>query len=391
MQATLPGGQPRRRGLVTHARTCSLLLAWLCVIASSSAAAQRPPITIPAHKDTVLERLPRGYAALLPSSTAELSISRVERLLATAARTGDARLAARAEQLLATMPADSNAAAVIKARAFSAQHRHDFSGAVRLLDGLIASDPRDGEARLARAQIQMVRGQLDRARSDCVALALSVDADFGLLCVAALSLRNGQFENAATVADRWLAQPSSDRGLRRHVLVMRGEIASRAHAVNADSYFKHALELAPDDVRTLAAYARHLHANDRDQDVLQLLAHAPRSDSLQLQHALAAHAEHLPQAPAMIAAQARRYALAHAVGSEPELRDEAEFLLTLRNDPNGALELAKRNFRTQRDVEDVSILQRAAKAADRPDALAPLHAWAKSQQLSLQPLPGDHR
>jgi len=83
----------------------------------------------------------------------------------------------------------------------------------------------------------------------------------------------------------------------------------------------------------------------------------------------------------------QRYTDAHAVGTVPELREEAEYLLTLRGNAAGALTLALRNFETQRDVEDVSILRRAAIAAKRPDALLPLQAWAQSEQIVLQPLP----
>ncbi|MEO6263874.1 MAG: hypothetical protein ABIO58_02735, partial [Luteimonas sp.] len=95
-----------------------------------------------------------------------------------------------------------------------------------------------------------------------------------------------------------------------------------------------------------------------------------------------------PSAPALIEAQGRRYALAHALGSQPEIRDEAEYMLTLRGDAASALALAMRNFENQRDYEDVNLLQRAAKAAGRPDALEPMQAWARSQQLDLPPLPG---
>jgi hypothetical protein len=90
-----------------------------------------------------------------------------------------------------------------------------------------------------------------------------------------------------------------------------------------------------------------------------------------------------PDAGALAASQARRYALAHQVGSLPELRDEAEFKLTVQGDAPGALALAQTNFCTQRDYEDTSILQRAALAAGRPQALRLLQAWASTQKLAL--------
>jgi hypothetical protein len=318
-------------------------------------------------------------------------MAQVRQLLATAARSGDARLAARAAGLLDRFPVSDVSPDLLRARAYTAQHRHDFGTALKLLDALVASQPRDGDARLSRAQIHLVQGRLDLARADCAALALGVDSDCALLCVAALSLRTGDLATAATTADRWLAQATADDDEHRHVLVMRAEIASRAGAADADSWFERALALAPDDVRTLAAYSRHLRAAGRNADTLELLAHAANSDGLQLERTLAAYAGHDPEAPALAQAQARRYQLAHALGSQPEMRDEAEFLLSVRGDAAAALGLAQRNFEQQRDFEDVGLLQRAAVAARRPEALDALRTWAATQHLPLAPDPEVNR
>ena len=365
------------------------ILCFVLIMLPLQSFAQRPPMVVPAKADTVLERLPRGYAALVPQPPgAKVSKREVQQLLLTAARTGDARLATRTEALLAKFPANTQDAEIIKARAFSAQHRHDFTGALRLLDGVIHSNPRDADARLSRAQIQLVQGRIDRARADCAALALGIDTNQGLICLAALSMRTGDLQQCMAMADRWLAQGSSDKGFRRYVLVMRAEAASRAGAADADQWFRQALALDRNDVRTLSAFARHLYDKDRPREVLSLLETAPQTDGLALQRALAAHAANSPQAKALIMSQARRYATAHAVGVEPELRDEAEFLLTLKNDAAGALKLAQRNFETQRDHEDVALLRRAAAAAKRPEALKPLQDWADSQHLELAALTG---
>lgn len=357
------------------------------LLSPSFASAQRPPAVTPASADTVLERLPKGYASLVPQPAGGTTTKQdIQRLLTTAARTGDARLATRTEALLARFPLDTRDTEIIKARAFSAQHRHDFTGALRLLDEAIKINPRDVGARFSRAQIQLVQGRINRARADCAALALGVDSSEGLICLGALSLRTGNLQQSMAMADRWLAQDKTNSGVRRYVLVMRAEAASRAGAPDADQWFREALALDPQDVRTLSAYARHLYDNNRSREVIALLARAPQTDGLTLQMALAAHATKSPQAPALIRSQARRYATAHAVGVDPELRDEAEYLLTLKGDAAGALKLAQRNFETQRDHEDVALLRRAALAAGRPDALKPLDAWAASQQLRLAPL-----
>lgn len=350
----------------------------------NAAAAARPPLLVPSSASAVIEQLPRGYALLAPrkQTLPALRVADVERMLAVAARTGDARLATRAQALLDRIPVTDASPPVIRAKAFSAQHRHDFPAALRLLDSLVAQQPRDGDARLARAQIHLVQGRLDLARADCAALALGVDSGRGLICIAALSLRQGRLPQAASVSERWLAQASPGDPSRLFVLLMRGEIASRSGAGDAMSWFGQALALAPDDVRVLAATSRHLRRAGRHAEVLKLLVNAS-SEGLQLERALAARAAGVPQAQALADAQARRYRLAHVMGSAPEMRDEAELLLTLRGDSAAALVLALRNFGQQRDYEDVDLLQRAAHAAGRPDALGGMQAWATSQKLDL--------
>lgn len=379
----------RPSGVVRLSPRCVALL--LCAFSAVCAAQDgRPPLVVPAHADSVLERLPAGYAKLTPRTvtmTLTQRIQQADALLATAARTGDSRLAARADLLLASFPAATARVDVLRARAFSAQHRHDFDGAVVLLTQLIATDPRDSHARMSRAQVRLVQGRLGDARADCVALVLDIDAESGMLCTASLSLRRGDFAAAATLLDRWLAQAPVQDPRRGYALVMRAETAQRAVNRAADRWFREALALDPEDVRTLAAYARYLRRVGRDSQVEALLANVD-VDGLQLQRALAAHTIGAANTRTLTASQARRYAVAHAAGSQPELRDEAEFLLSLRGRPQQALEIALRNFRSQRDYEDVEILRRAAQAAGRPDALEPLRSWATQQRLVLPEIAG---
>lgn len=379
-----------RFGIETAIRRARLrpVLALVLLALAFPVLAQRPPLVVPVDADTVVGRLPHGYARLEPAASPRdanrlPALATIQDLLQAAAATGDARLAARADALLARHPVPARDPTVLRLRAFSAQHRHDFAGALRLLDAAIARDPRDAAARLSRAQILIVQGRLDRARSDCRALALGVDVEAGLLCVASLSLRIGDYSNAAALLDRQLAQLPPGDARRAFALLTRAEIAARAGAGDADYWYRQALADAPGDVRVLVSYSRYLRHAKRDAEVEALLRDALQSDTAQLQRTLAARAAGRDNAAALAAAQARRYDLAHALGSQPEMRDEAEFLLTVRHDAGAALALAQRNFAQQRDVEDVDILVRAANAAGRPDALRELRTWAQIQRVPL--------
>lgn len=376
-----------------------ILLVTLCF--AGPAMAQRPVAFVPTHPDTVIERLPRGYSAVLaapkstvkkasetvPISSSTHALEQARSLLTAAAQTGDARLASRADAVLSRFPTDDRRPDVLRMRAFSAQHRHDFAVAERLLDRLIARDPRAGDARLTRAQIRLVAGRLDAARADCVALVLGVDAGDGMLCTAMLSLRKGQYPAAAVAVDRWLEQNAGgDREGRRYALTLRGEIAARAGESEAEGFFRRALQLAPEDVRTLGAYARFLRGAGREQEVEVLLRGHIGHDGLQLQRALALRGSAPARAENIAESLSRNYALTRKLGRAPELRDEAELMLSFRRDPRQALALAQRNFRDQRDEEDVDLLYRAAAAARQPEALQPVRAWAAAQRVPLPTL-----
>lgn len=360
------------------------LLAAAVLLPALPATAQRAPARVPADNAEVLERLPRGFSAStarLPGATAPPA--QILALLSLAARTGDTRLSDRAQALLDAHPADATDPVLVSARAFSAQHQHEFETAVMHLDRVIELTPREGNAWLSRAQIHLVQGHIDRARRGCVALTLRVDASLGSLCTAALSLRTGRLDTAAELTDRWLASAAGDTDLRRYALVMRGEIASRAGDPGTDGWFDRALALVPGDVRTLAAYSRHLRHAGRPAEAARLLDGERNSEGLLLELALAAQAAGRPDARALGQRLERRMRLATTAQSPVELRDEAEFYLSLRNAPRRALGLAAKNFETQRDHEDVDLLLRAAHAAGQPDALAGLRAWAAAQRVEL--------
>lgn len=362
-----------------------LLFALVCLSFVSPALAQRPPALIPQSADSVVEVLPRGYPALtraVPGPSRSNPLEEPARLLDAAARTGDARLAARADVILARGAQGGASVEWRKLQAFSAQHRHAFATSRQLLDSVIKDAPRDADARLARAQLNLVQGRMAQARRDCAGLAV-MDAGRASICIAALATRNGEYAKAAGIVERFVSSGVQDPGFLRFALVMRGEIATRAGEPNAESWYERALALDPQDVRTLAAYARHLNGSKQAEKALALLAEAPDADGLQLQRALAARLAGRPDAARLAEGQARRYTLARSVGMEPELRDEAELRLTLRGDASAALALALRNFELQRDYEDVDILVRAARAANRTESLAGAEAWARREGLEL--------
>ena len=376
---------------ITRFRLPILVGLWL-LLASNAALSQRPPLVVPKDPALVLETLPAGYRGFSTPAPLGETLPRIQAMLAAAARTGDTRLSTRAHALLERLPPDiANSPDALRARAFSAQHRHEFDQARALLGKVLAREPGDGGALLSRAQVNIVQGHLNKARSDCAVLALRVDADLGIVCTAALQLRMGDYPSAARLADRWLSAEAGDPGLTRFVLVMRGDIASRLAQPDAGRWFERALALDTGDVRTRLAFARHLRRVQQPREALAMLAPASESDTVLLQRALAAREAGSTDAGELATRLGKRFQLARQTGSETELRDEAEYHLALRNDAAKGLQLALENFRTQRDREDQELLQQAASAARRADALDGMQAWAKTERLALDQARGEAR
>jgi len=358
----------------------NLLLVLL--LASSPAAAQRPPLVVPDDPNLVLEVLPPGYTGLsAPALPGDAQLPRIQQMLDAAARTGDTRLSTRAQALLERIEPDKVDADVLRARAFSAQHRHDFDLSRELLTQVLRRDPSDGGALLSRAQVNIVQGDMTKARSDCATLVLRVDAGLGTICTAALQLRLGDYPSAARLADRWIAGSDASASMQRFVLMMRGDIASRMGATDATRFYQRALALDQQDVRTRLAFARHLRRIGQPREAIAVLRSAAASDTVLLQRTLAAREAGLPDAKQWADQLAKSFELARQTGTDTELRDEAEYFLVVRQNPERGLQLALENFRTQRDLEDEELLERAAKAMRRPEALQTLRDWRKSQQM----------
>ena len=334
-----------------------------------------------------MERLPRGYSFLRPNATITptASVELAQVMLDTAVRTGDARLAERANGLLESgfrkpIPPD-----VLKLLARAAQYRHDFDRAKTLLDQAISARPRDAHARLYRAQISLIQGEIRRARADCAGLILGIDAATGELCLAAVNLRTGHLKDALKYTSGFLEGAAEDQPYMGYALAIRAQVALRCRDPDADYWFTRSSKFMPGDVHALAASARSLRAMGRPALVRTMLAPAQEHDGLHLQAALASMEAGGPDAENLKNAQSRRYRQARAAGLEPELRDEAEFHLLLMKDPATALTIAQKNFETQRDHEDVAILSRAARAAGRQDVVTSLSAWQAAQGILGEP------
>jgi len=328
---------------------------------------------VPERDDEVLATLPRGVG----HSSIELRAQAAARLdvaiplaqfyISQSRASGDLRFLGYAQALLApwhdrTPPIP----AVLVLEATVLQSRHSFAAALSELDRALAAQPDDLQAWLTRATVLRVLGRYEEARGSCQRLT-SADPMVAELCTQSVRALEGHLQSAyATVRALPEAALSGAAGGWRYSEL--GEMAARmGDTAEAERWYRAALELAPDDVYTRAAYADLLLESDRAADTLRLLQGYESMEPLLLRIAIAQQrvddAGSLARSRELLASA---FAVEQQRGEEVHRREQARFLLDVAHEPRAALSVARENWRTQREPADALILVRAAQAAGQP-------------------------
>lgn len=373
-----------------------------CTLALAAASSGAAPYT-PAADSEIVERLPYRLGA--PARDLQRLLARQPGHLPLALQVArDALLRARAEgepRELGTVQAalapwwDQPAPppAVRLLRAAVLQTRHEFDAALADLDALLAARELPpalrAQAMLDRAAVLQVQGRFDEAARTCTELATGPVAALGpavtlpaRACVAELRSLRGD-----PAADAELRALAAMPGAGGWLALVRAERAVRSgDAAAAETLFRQALALQR-DVYTRVAWADWLLDAGRPAEVLALGAEEDEllPDALLLRRAIAlsrlggAHADRALRAAALLQA---RFDASRERGDPPHAREEALFALHLRGDAAAALALAQRQWAAQKEPADALLLVKAARAAGRPEAAAPVRSFAAQTGLS---------
>jgi tetratricopeptide (TPR) repeat protein len=382
-RSKLPGGAaPANRPRLVRGWLASLAL----VVMGVSPAAPAMP-HVPQREDEVLATVPRGVgftsAQLRAQAAARLDVALplAQFYISQSRTSGDLRFLGYAEALLAPWRDRASpipAALVLEATVL--QSRHSFEAALGELDRALAAQPDELQAWLTRAAVLRVLGRYEQARSSCQHLE-SADPLLAQLCVQTLRALEGHLQAAyAAVAALPAAALSNDARAWR--LSELGEMAVRmGDTANADRWFRAALELAPQDVYTRAAYADLLLATGRSVETLRLLQGYESMEPLLLRIAIAQQRLGDPRGAHSRALLASAFGIEEQRGEEVHRREQARFLLDVTHEADAALSAARENWRTQREPADVLILLRAARAAGQPAAAAPAVEFVRERGL----------
>jgi thioredoxin-like negative regulator of GroEL len=282
----------------------------------------------------------------------------------------------RAESVLA--PLATKAGAGTAARRLYAevlQFRHDFVAAEMLLDSVLRESPHDVDTRSMRASIRLVRGDFSGARSDCAQLVAAGGdhASIGFACLAESLAGGGQFDRAlALLAGRPGMIASTDPSARAYLLATRAELRERNRdADGAIGDYRAALALAPHDDSIRAALADALAARGNTAEARESLSIAKPSLALIVRSAALASGSERTE----LTRRARGWLELEASRGDAMHYREAAMLDLAAGNPAVALDSARRNFELQKELPDVRVLARAARAARDDATLKSLQRW----------------
>jgi hypothetical protein len=170
--------------------------------------------------------------------------------------------------------------------------------------------------------------------------------------------------------------PALDPGVHVWILDQLADMAQRlGDDTTAEGYFQAALRVNPRDGYTKGDYADLMLRQGRTTEVLSLLQGDEQQDNLLLRMAIAATRLRTTEARQLSDAFQSRYEAARRDGDTTHLREQARFLLEVRNHPTEALNLAALNWSVQKEPADVRIYWAAATRAGSTQDLRRVREW----------------
>jgi tetratricopeptide (TPR) repeat protein len=306
-----------------------------------------------------------------------------------ARRDGDPRLLGQAEAALAPWWGLREPPPEVRLlRATLLQSTHDFDAALRDLQALVRLQPEQPQAWLTLASVLQVTGRYDEAQRACEGLRGAQAPFHAQACLLELQSLRGQADEAQQGLLTLSRQ--APRELQPTVQLMRAELAERMGQPQQALAIYQALLLQEDDAYLLGVCADLLLDLGRPAEVLTLLKGRERNDALLMRLAEAGMAMNDPVARRLaqtqVAALKAKFEAAHLRGDSVHRREEARLALRLLRQPQRALQLARANWRVQKEPADARVLLEAARAAKDQATVASLRGdvqhWGwKDQRL----------
>lgn len=303
----------------------------------------------------------------------------------------DPRALAQAQVLLKNWSTSSGSIPVelLVLRGIIHQRLHQFDVSLEDLDRAVQLDPYNAQAWLTKASVHLVRGDHARARDACVAL-MRVQNDLNAIAITAhWGSLTGSARNSYRTLSKALAEsqrtPRTPATELVWIQTLLGEIATRLGDVPAaEAHFQSALAVAPTDPYLLGVYADFLMDQGRAKEVSRWLAPHARIDALLLRLTeanLLLSGRNSGKVQEQIAALGARFDAARLRGDAMHQREESRFQCRLANNPLSAMQLARENWKVQREPADARAFLEAARAAKDAQATLEILEWLRTTKL----------
>jgi len=367
----------------------TLMLSSACLVAGF--AAQAEPVV--AYDDAqVIEVLPavsggraqerqlrRAWAANPSDEAVATALARHE--LEQARSEGDPRRAGQALAALQAWPDPASAPDdVLLLRATVEQYLHEFDNSAAHLELLVHRKPQSAQAWLTLATVRRVQGRYVESSRACAALGSAGAWLYAQACLAENEGLLGHVQRARQALTVLLAAPRLDAGTKNWLWTSMAELEARAgRPAESEAAYRHALA-AQHDSYTVLSFADFFILRSRDADALALLASEPRSDAVLLRLAIAGtRARSRTAGPDAQEMRERMQQAALRPGAfDTHAREQAMFALWVDQQPQRALQLARRDVRIQREALDLIVFAQAARAAGQLDALHEMDSIRKN-------------
>ena len=313
--------------------------------------------SLPAHE------APHRQTAERPAATTSLADGETHALLRAFRETGDDRnLDLAWERLTPILERAPNDVTALTQAATVAQARHDFDGALDLLDRALAVRPHHDQAWLLRASILLVRGKPDEALAACRRLRHTAVLA-AVTCRARVDVARGDHARALTMLAAVLAgiEPAAaDTDLLAWTLSVAGDAAAIADPTQAIDFYRQSLE-ARESAQVRAALVDRLLAAERLADARTVLDAG--HDALPLAVRRLIVAVRMSEADTVAEAIARAdHEFRHWIEDRDwaHAREMARFYLDVLHRPGLAQCLAAINLELQQEPEDLLLARRTA-------------------------------
>ena len=297
---------------------------------------------------------------------------------------GDAHYAGYAEAVIAPwLTQNPPSVPALVTYATILQYRHQFKEARVQLQAALHRDPRNGQAWLTLATLDMVQGDYPAASRGCAQVVADAGYEFGIACAANLLSYVGKAQQSIAMLKLIQGNAASvPASIKAWIEGLMAESSERlGDWPQAEAHYRKALSYTPQDNFLLVAYADFLLDRGRPAEVLPLLADHTQSDTAFLRLALAQAALGSPDLPRYVWIMSARFEALIQRGSDFFGREQVRFALHLQHDPQAALKLAQQNWNAQREPWDTRVLLEAALAARQPEAAVPALTFLDHSKL----------